>query len=128
MDKNVIHIKVAGEDEPGAFYLILRKGGGMFGGGGSITYSMDRLLIVESSKGDPVFFRAIQMVDNQPVVVSEFPITAQFEVVRKTQTDRLTEVEAAERQQKLNKVLDEIMGEEQTVPEVGSGQSHQGYL
>lgn len=109
---NVIHIRVAGSEEPGAFYLILRKGGA-FGGGGSITYSIDRIVLVESSKGDGVFFRGEYMQGGQPHTVCMFPLTANFEVVRKSQTDRLTEVEAATRQKDINKLIDEVLGEEE---------------
>lgn len=128
-EKNVIHINVAGEDEPGLYYLILRKGGGMFGGGGSVTFSVDGIMAIETSKGDPVYFTAYRNVHGGKEIVVTFPITSVFELILKKQTLRLSEVEAAQRQKELNKKLDEIMGTEgEEDPHPVMTDSTQGYL
>ena len=132
-EKNVIQIRVAGEDEPGSYYLILRKGTGLFSASGSVTYSVDYIAPIEDSKGNAVFLRAFRMegepTNKKPVVVCAFPLGANFEMVLKSQTNRLSEVEFAQMQKDLEKKLEEIMGPDETLVLTSPTKTeHAGYL
>ena len=114
MEKSILMIHPPVDNETGKYVLIVTRSSGLMGGTNTVGFAVDRLTILQDTKGRGY---AIAAIREPAEVVTEFPLGTAYLLVLREKVSFYTPVEAAtkhkEEEDAVGKIYDSKHGTEE---------------